>query len=84
MHRCSVSGQLPRQADQGETASSVKVDDTRASDSSVTMRSQMFGCVVMHVANRLRLVLPGCVSPLVPALVLSDSRYNCYAVAAPS
>ncbi len=35
MHLYTVSAQLPRQADQGKIASSVRVDDTSASHSSV-------------------------------------------------
>ncbi len=62
MHQYSVSRQLPRQADQAEIASSVRVDDTSASDSNGAMRFQMLGCVLTHVAIRLRLALLGCIS----------------------
>lgn len=75
-------GSYQGRADQGEVASSVRVDETNASDSSMAMRSQMLDGVLMHITTRLRFVLLGCISPLVLSWV--TDRYNCYAVAAPS
>ena len=83
MHQYSVSGQLPRQADQSKSASSVWVDDTSASHSSVAMRFQMLGCVLTHVATRLRVVLLGCIFPLVLCAAIATPSLHRHALLRP-